>query len=367
MKPLYLSLCAFAVACTAEATSPTLSIARVPPATLRFSWPSNFVGWQLTSTTNLSSVNWQPVAQTPFTSGDALVVLFPLTNSRGYFRLEQIGSGCVFHASPAVIASGGSSTLIWCPVTGLTYRLSPGPGIVTGGSVSVSPTVTTVYTLTASNATGITTNFTSVIVNPCGFASVSNWEATLTFSYALAPSAPGYSFNVNRQAQATFRLTPFGPGVYAFNGSASGLVSINDREDDSSSGSLITSTTVGLGPPSPLLSTFVLGINCTSNTFNFSAIVAVDAIDTEIGPGGSSSSPRTAVAGQVAILPHPLPLASSTISGSAVLPVLGPFTTPSNDYYIPNDFIANDMWINGVITDGTAGTANVSWSIAPAP
>jgi hypothetical protein len=89
------------VACTAEATSPTLSISRVPPATLRFSWPSNFVGWQLTSTTNLSAANWQPLAQTPFASGDALVVLFPLTNT-GY-RLEQIGAGCVFHASPAVI------------------------------------------------------------------------------------------------------------------------------------------------------------------------------------------------------------------------------------------------------------------------
>jgi len=25
------------------------------------------------------------------------------------------------------------------------------------------------------------------------------------------------------------------------------------------------------------------------------------------------------------------------------------------------------MWINGVITDATAGTANVSWSIAPGP
>jgi hypothetical protein len=355
------------VACTAEATSPTLSISRVPPATLRFSWPSNFVSWQLTSTTNLSSANWQPVSQTQFTSGNALVVLFPLTNSRGYFRLEQVSSGCLFHASPAVIASGGSSTLSWCPVAGLTYRLSPGPGIVTGSSLIVSPTVTTVYTLTASNATGITTNFTSVLVNPCGFASVSNWVATLNFSYALAPSAPGYSFNVNRQAQATLHLTSFGPGVYAFNGSASGLVSINDREDDSSSGSLITSTTVGLGPPSPLLSTFVLGINCTSNTFNFSAIVAVDAIDTTISEGMSDSSPRTAVVGQVAIFPRALPLTSSTISGSAVLPILGPFTTPSTDYFIPNDFIANDMWINGVITDATAGTANVSWSIEPAP
>jgi hypothetical protein len=252
-------------------------------------------------------------------------------------------------------------------VAGHTYRLSPGPGIVTGGSASVSPAITTVYTLTASNATGITTNFATVIVNPCGFASVSNWDATLTFSYTLAPSAPGFSFSINRQAQATFRLTPYGPNVYAFNGSASGPVSINDREDDSSSGSLITYTTVGLGPPNPLLSTFVFAINCTSNTFNFSAIVAVDAIDTEIDIGGSSSSSRTAVAGQVAILPHPLPLASSTISGSAVLPLLGPFTTPSTDYYTPNDFLANDMWINGVITDGTAGTANVSWSITPVP
>ena len=250
----------------------------------------------------------------------------------------------------------------------MTYRLSPGPGVVAGGSVGVSPTVTTVYTLTASNAAGITTNFTSVIVNPCGFASVSNWDATLTFSYTKAASAPGYSFNINRQAQATFRLTPLGPGVFAFNGSASGIASINDREDDSSSGSLITYTTIGLGPPVPLLSTFVLGINCVSNTYNFSAIVAVDAIDTEtIVGGGSSSTPRTAIAGQVAILPRPLSFTSSTISGSAVLPVLGPFTSPATDYFAPNDVLANDMWINGVITDATAGTANVSWSLTPAP
>ena len=40
-----------------------------------------------------------------------------------------------------------------------------------------------------------------------------------------------------------------------------------------------------------------------------------------------------------------------------MLPVVGPFTLPVSDYFIPNDFIANDMWINGVITDATAGTA----------
>jgi hypothetical protein len=367
LKPFYISLCVLAMACAAEAASPTLSISVVPPATLRVSWPSNFTDWQLKSTTNLSPANWQAVAQSPISSNNALVVSLPLTNKSGYFRLEQIGGGCVFQAVPPVITAGASSTLSWCPVAGLTYRVSPGPGVVTGSSLIVSPIVTTVYTLTASNALGVVTNFATVIVNPCGFGSVSNWDATLIFSYTLAPSAPGYSFSINRQAQATFRLTPFGSGVFSFNGSASGLVSINDREDDSSSGTLITTTTVGMGPPVPLLSAFVLGINCASNTYNFSAIVAVDAIDTETSLGQSSSSPRTAIAGQVAIYPHPLPTTSSTISGSAVLPILGPFTIPTADYYTPNDFIANDMWINGVITDATAGTASVSWSITPAP
>src|ERR1041385_6015996 len=207
MKPLYLSLCLLAMALAAEAASPALSVSLVPPATLRVSWPSNFVNWQLMSTTNLSLANWQAVTQAVVPLNNTLVVLFPFANKSGFFRLQQTnGGGCVFQATPPIINSGVSSTLTWCPVAGETYRLCPGPGIVTGGSASVSPTVTTVYTLTASNTTGITTNFTSVIVNPCGFASGSTCRATLTFSYSLAPSAWGFSFRVTRQAQATFRL-----------------------------------------------------------------------------------------------------------------------------------------------------------------
>ncbi|MGH7992258.1 MAG: hypothetical protein ACREDQ_01990 [Limisphaerales bacterium] len=320
------------------------------------------------SATNLSTPAWQAVTQTAALSGSSLVVLYPLTNKNGYFRLAQTnGGGCVFQATPPVITSGSSSTLTWCTVAGTTYRISPGPGVVNGGQLVVSPTATTLYTLTASNTMGVVTNFTSVIVNPCGFASVSNWNATLTFTYTLAPTAPGYSFSISNQAQVTMHLTPFGSGVFAFDGSASGTNSINDREDDTSSGTLITSTTVGSGPPNPLLSTFTLGINCASNTYNFAAIVAVDAIDTEISDGISSSSPRTAISGQLNIFPRPLPVATNTISGSTNLQVLGPFTIPTSDYYTPNDAIPLDMWIYGVVTDPTAGTAHVTWSITPAP
>jgi hypothetical protein len=368
VKLIYVSLCLLVTACAAEAASPTLSIAHVSPTAVQFSWPSNFIDWQLQFSTNLSSPNWQGVTQSVVPSGTALVVLFPFTNKSAFFRLQQTGGGCVFQATPPVINPGGSSTLSWCPLAGVTYRVTPGPGVVNSGSLIVSPTVTTVYTLTASNALGVITNFATVLVNPCGFGTVSNWNATLNFTYTVAPSAPGFSFNVNRSAQATFHLTQSGgSGLFVFDGNASGSVSINDREDDSTSGTLITTTTVGTGPPVPLISTFVLSVNCANGTYNFAAIVAVDATDTTISQGMSDSSPRTAIAGQVTVFPRSLPVGSSTLSGSGSFPVNGPFTIPVADYFIPNDFIPNDMWINGVITDATAGTANVSWSITPAP
>ena len=369
MKPIFLSLCLLVMACSAEAAAPVLSISRVLPASLQFSWSSNFMDWQLKSTTNLSSGNWQAVTQAPVPSGNALVVLFPITNLSSYFRLEQTGGGCVFQAAPSVINSGGSSTLSWCPLGGVTYRVSPGPGVVAGGNLIVSPTVTTVYTLTASNALGVVTNFATVLVNPCGFGSVSNWNATLNFTYALAPSVGAFSFNVSRSAQVTFHLArgTNGPGLFTFDGSSTGTVSVNDREDDSSSGTLITTTIIGTGPLVPLISTFVLSVNCANGTYNFAAIAGVDSTETFISDGMSDSSPTSSIVGQVAVFPRPLPSTGTTLSGSGSFPVAGPFTIPTNDYFTPNGFIANDMWLDGAITDATAGTAAVSWSITPAP
>jgi hypothetical protein len=370
VKSFCLSFFVLAMALTAQAVSPTLSISRVPPAVLQFSWPSNFNDWQLLSVSNLSSTNWQPVSQTPVLLNNLLVVQLPGTNTRGFFRLQQTNSGgCVFQANPAMIASGASSLLTWCPVAGLTYRLFPGGGIVTGGSVSVSPTTTTVYSLTASNALGVVTNFATVIVNPCGFASVTNWNATVTFTYNKTATAPGYSFSVSRSVNATFHLTGFESGgstaIFTFDG-VSGNASINDREDDTSGGDLVTTTTVGSGTPNPQLCVFLLSINCDQGTYNWSTIVAVDAIDTETSDGISSTFPRTAITGQVAVFPRPLPTFGSTLSGSEQVPVVE-FAISSSDNYMPNDFIANDMWTQGAVTDATAGTASISWSISPAP
>ncbi len=75
-----------------------------------------------------------------------------------------------FTASPASITAGGSATLLWT-VTNASSTSINGVGTVTGTSVSVSPTVTTVYTLNA--------------INPHGSAS-----ATVTVTVVAASTPP---------------------------------------------------------------------------------------------------------------------------------------------------------------------------------
>ena len=79
-----------------------------------------------------------------------------------------------FTATPTSIPQGQSSVLAWSvSSTGGTPTLSidNGVGVVTGSSVSVSPTQTTTYTLTASNTAGTTTAQVTVTVTPAAPAS----------------------------------------------------------------------------------------------------------------------------------------------------------------------------------------------------
>jgi hypothetical protein len=74
-----------------------------------------------------------------------------------------------FTASPASIspfASGGGATLSWSVASATSLSIS-GLGAVTGNSIQVSPTQTTKYTLTASNAQGAATAQATVTIARC--------------------------------------------------------------------------------------------------------------------------------------------------------------------------------------------------------
>ena len=71
-----------------------------------------------------------------------------------------------FTSSPSAISSGQSSTLEWSVERADTVNITPVVGAVaTTGNTSVSPTTTTIYTLTATGAGGTTTGEVTVGVD----------------------------------------------------------------------------------------------------------------------------------------------------------------------------------------------------------
>ncbi|MBZ5595204.1 MAG: hypothetical protein LAP39_23415 [Acidobacteriia bacterium] len=78
-----------------------------------------------------------------------------------------------FTASPATAQSGQSVTLSWSVTGATTLSITPAPGPVTGNSVTVNPTATTTYALTATNASGSVTAATTVTITEAGVVAVS--------------------------------------------------------------------------------------------------------------------------------------------------------------------------------------------------
>jgi hypothetical protein len=153
-----------------------------------------------------------------------------------------------------------------------------------------------------------------------------------------------------------------------FTGYATGNASMNDRVDNLQI-PVTTTTLIGSGPPLPDVnlpstSQLILDIDCTSGTYSFTIILQISATLTASG-AGSVTEPSTV--GTVTVIHHALPVATSTLSSSELLPARGPLWAGGGDLYDPGDLIADGMFITGVVTDTTAGNASVSWSFAPAP
>jgi hypothetical protein len=368
LRSLTLAAWVIALVNSVGAASPSLSVSLVPPASLQVSWPTNFAtgSWQLLYTTNLVPANWQPVPQTPTSAPDAVSVLIPLAGSSGYYRLQQVGGGggCTFQATPAVIIAGQSSTLSWCPQDGTSYQVSPGPGSASGGSLAVSPTVTTVYSLTSSNASGIVTNFATVIVGPCGWLQVKNWDAKLYFDYGDSGSTPGYNFSIRQRVglidDITFHLTPqssTATDAYYFGPATGGIVSINDREDVKTPPPS-TTTEVGSGPPALNVSYLSLHLTCTGYDFSYN-VVMNNVTETSSEFGATSIYDGV---GTGAMASRSLSVTNSVIEGSENVPVQYP--PVGAEYFVPSSDLGKAGLSTGVLPSPGIN-ALVQWTFTP--
>jgi hypothetical protein len=261
-----------------------------------------------------------------------------------------------------VITGGQSSTLSWCSQDGTTYDLSPGPGTVAGSSFPVSPTVTTVYSLTASNASGMATNFATVIVNPCGWLQVKTWDAKLYFDYGDSASTPSYNFSIRQRVglvdDITFHLTPqssTATDAYYFGFATGGIVSINDREDVKTPPPS-TTTEVGCGPPALDVSYLSLHLTCTGYDFSYNVVMnnvtetsAFGVIDMYDGVGTGAMASRS------------LSATNSVIEGSEQVPVQYP--PVGAEYFVPSSDLGKAALTTGVLP--VAGGAFVQWEFTP--
>jgi hypothetical protein len=183
------------------------------------------------------STTVSPTTTTTYTltasSSDGKSVTAPVTVTVAPASVPQI---VVFVATPQTIDAGQSTKLCW-QVTGATsIRIDPGVGsnLNANDCATVSPTTTTTYTLTATNATGqiqgnVTVNVGAVRIlsfnaNPptstaAGNPVVLSWTTQNATSVVLIGSeispqnlSPNGQFTVTPITNSVYTLTAYGPG-----------------------------------------------------------------------------------------------------------------------------------------------------------
>jgi len=219
-KPTISSFTASQTSITTGSSS-TLSWASAGAASIAIT-PGTF-----TSTAESGSTSVSPTATTTYTltatnaSGSATSTATVTVNTAAK---PTVGS---FTASPTTISSGSSSTLSWATSGATSLSIAPGGFAPTAasGSVNVSPTATTTYTLTATNAAGSTTSTAKVTVTasggPLAITTTSCPGGTQGSAYAgctivASGGSPPYTYSVN--ANANFSPLPEGISLNADSG-----------------------------------------------------------------------------------------------------------------------------------------------------
>lgn len=169
-----------------------------------------------------------------------------------------------FTATPATVVLGSSTTLAWSVTGATTVSIAAdsgaGPGVVTGSSVAVSPTVNTLYTLTATNGSGVVSTRTVIVTvsaaipvinaftaNPAsisaGTSATLAWSVTGATQLTIAAdtgTSPGNVTGVNTE------VTPSATTVYT----------LTARNADGLAVTGTTTVTVTAAPPTAEITAF---------------------------------------------------------------------------------------------------------------
>jgi len=182
-----------------------------------------------------------------------------------------------FSASPASIESGGSSTLSWTVTGARSVSLDNGIGnVAVKGTRAVTPSATTVYTLTATNAAGNQTASTQVVVPGTGTGTTSS----------TLPSTVGIP------AISSFSASPsnISSGVAStLSWSVANATSVNIQPGI---GNVAASGSTAVTPGSSTQYTLIATNSSGSNQASTRVIVASGTTGTSAGTSGSFIDPN---------------------------------------------------------------------------
>ena len=240
---------ATAVVTVGTAPTPSISFFTASPLTVT-TGQSTTLTWATTNATSvsISSVGTEPVNGSASTGQLTATTTFVLTAS-GANNTTSTASVTVtvqpatvptvtaFTASPTTINSGQTSSVCWQVNGATTVNISGiGSSLPANSCQAVSPTTTTTYTLTATNAAGQTQASVTVNVGSTqilqfsaspeftttqGAPAVLTWQTVNATSVSLVggdmTSSPANlpvngSFTVNPMDNATYTLIAYGPG-----------------------------------------------------------------------------------------------------------------------------------------------------------
>lgn len=151
----------------------TASCAGVPAST-NITWTASSAGgiapvaflWGNGSTSSAQTVGYTPGTYSmTIQATDASSTVATSTCSATIVPLP-VPSITSFIANPTTITVGQSAVLSWTVSNASSTNISSGVGTVSSTSITVTPTVTTTYTLSAVNPQGTTTANATVTVNP---------------------------------------------------------------------------------------------------------------------------------------------------------------------------------------------------------
>lgn len=324
-------------------------------------------GWVGTSTNNTIMVtpngtsNSMSVTAT-FSCGTSAPAIKPITVS-GLLAIVPSSTLSCSGSSVSLTASAGASSYTW------------NPGALNGGSITVTPTTSTIYTVTGTFASGCVSNSTvSIAAGATPTISVNSGAVCAGSSFTMSPSgASTYTFSSGSAA-----VTPTANTSYSVTGTSSvGCVSSNTAV---SSVTLNALPTVSVNSGAICSgSSFTMAPTGTANTYSFSGGSAVvsptaSASYTVTGTNTVTSCFNTAVS---SVSVNATPVIGATTSASlicsgqtATLNATGATTytwapAGSGSSITITPSVTTSYTVSGTNTLGCTSSATVSQAVSP--